>query len=92
MKYEIVKKKNGLEIEVSKIEGKERQLLNAFRECSEGRCGCPTEEYAKLEGLQVEEETGMIRLRLKAKKGQQFDDTEIRNCLDYTDDKIERDE
>lgn len=90
MNYKIVKKGDGLEVEISDIQGKEGQLLEAFRECSEGRCGCPTKEYTKLQDLRVEKDTGMLRLRLTARKGQQFDQAEIQRCLDYTDERIER--
>lgn len=38
MKYQIAKKPGGIEIEVSGVEGKKEQLLEAFRECQDGRC------------------------------------------------------
>ena len=90
MKRKIVKKSDGLEIEVSPVEGKEKRLLEAFQECAEGRCSCPTEEYTKLDTLRVEQAPGKITLRLSTKKGQQFNEDEIERCLDYTEDRIER--
>lgn len=90
MKRRIVKKTDGLEVEVSAIQGKEDRLLEAFQQCAEGRCSCPTEEYTKLEMLQVEKAPGKITLRLSAKRGQQFDQDEIERCLDYTEERVER--
>ena len=89
---EVFKKEDGLEIEVSNIKGKENQLLEAFQECAEGRCSCPTQEYTKLEDFQVEQDEQKITLRLTAKDGQQFDQSEIERCLDYTEDRVEGNE
>jgi hypothetical protein len=90
MKREVIKKEDGLEIEVSNVQGKEDQLLEAFQECAEGRCSCPTQEYEKLEDLQVEQDAQKITLRLTAKDGQSFDQSEIDRCLDYTEERVER--
>lgn len=89
MKREVVEKRDGLEIEVSDVQGKEDQLLEAFQECAEGRCSCPTQEYTKLEELQVEQDAQKIRLRLTVKDGEQFDQAEIERCLDATEERIE---
>ena len=90
MKHEIVKKTDGFEIEVSGIQGKEDQLLDAFQECAEGRCTCPTEEYTKLEELQVERGPKKITLRLTVKSGEELDQAEIERCLDYTEERVGR--
>ena len=34
-------------------EGNKEKLLEAFQECSEGRCSCPTQEYEKVEKLDI---------------------------------------
>jgi hypothetical protein len=88
MKYQIAKKPGSLEIEVSGVEGKEKQLLEAFRECKEGRCACPTQEYAKLDALELNQSSGTINLTLKAKKGVEFDQAEIQRCLDHTKERV----
>ncbi len=84
MKHRILKIPNGLEIEVSGIVGNEKQLLEAFKECQEGRCSCPTQEYQKLGSLQVEQTAGKISLQLKSKEGAHLDQVEIERCLDHT--------
>lgn len=88
MKYKVATKPDGADVEVTEVQGKEEQLLEAFRECQEGRCTCPTQEYAKLESLQVEQAAGTINLRLKAKRGSRFDPAEIERCLGYTEERI----
>lgn len=91
MKREVVENTDGLEIKVSDVQGKEEQLLEAFQECAEGRCSCPTQEYTKLEALQVEQDSKKITLKLTAKNGEQFNQAEIERCLDYTEGRVEKD-
>lgn len=85
MKHEVGKRNDGLDIKITDVEGKEGQLLEAFQECQEGRCSCPTDEYKKLESLEVEVGDGKIDLRLTAKSGQALDEAEIERCLNYTE-------
>lgn len=79
---------DGLTVEVSEIEGKEEHLLTEFQACKEGRCSCPSDEYKKLDSLDIDHLAGKIRLRLSAKSGQAFDKAEIEKCLDHTEMKL----
>lgn len=88
MKYKIETVKNGVDIEVTEAEGKHEKLLDALQECQEGRCTCPTREYAKLESLEIETDESTIRLRLKSKPEEKFDQSEIGKCLEYTKEKV----
>lgn len=81
----------GLTIEVSEIAGKEKQLLSEFQACQEGRCDCPTDEYTKLDTLEIDNSVGKISLRLTAKSGQVFDKAEIEKCLEHTEKKLDPD-
>jgi hypothetical protein len=84
MEAQIKKTENGIEIDVTDLEGKKEQLLEAFLECSEGRCTCPTEEYQKVEALDIVDSDDTIQLVLKAKADEQIDTAEIEKCLEYT--------
>ena len=88
MEKEIKADADGLNIEITEIQGKEKQLLEAFQECQEGHCSCPTNEYSKLESLEIEQTGGKLNLRLSAKEGEVFDTGEIGKCLDYTEKKV----
>ena len=88
MKRDIKKDVDGLTIELSEFQGNNEQLMEAFQECQEGRCTCPTNEYSKLESLTIEQADCKINLRLKAKDSQDFDSAEIEKCLNYTESKI----
>lgn len=88
MKHEIKECKNGLDITVDDIKNKKNELLNAFQECKEGRCSCPTEEYKNLESLEIEETKEYIMLHLKSKEGREINKNEINKCLEHTERKI----
>ena len=70
MKRIVKSDSEGLTIKVSEISGQQEQLLAGFTACQEGRCSCPTNEYQKLDSLNIEAVSGNIRLTLKAKSGQ----------------------
>ncbi len=84
MEANIKPTENGIQIDVTDLEGKQDQLLEAFQECSEGRCTCPTQEYQKVESLEVVAGEDAIQLSIKAKDEQQIDTAEIEKCLEYT--------
>jgi hypothetical protein len=71
-------------IEVAEVGKNQDQLLEAFGECQAGQCSCPTNEYDKLESMEVEQGEDLIRLRLEPKPGRQLDTSQIAACLDYT--------
>ncbi len=90
MKYKIDEKENGIGISVTDVKDRKNELLEAFRECQEGRCACPTEEYKKLDSLEVEQNEEGIRLHLKSRRGEKIDKSEIEKCLNYTGERVKK--
>jgi hypothetical protein len=88
MKYEIKKSGGDINISVAEVAGDKQRLLEAFRECQEGRCSCPTTEYKKLDALEITQHEAGVELRLKPKDGEVFDSSEIAKCLNYTAGKL----
>lgn len=84
MEAKIKPTETGIQIDVTELEGKNEQLLDAFQECSEGRCACPTNEYQKVQKLDILGTDDMIRLSITAKPDEQIDTAEIEKCLEYT--------
>jgi len=84
MKTKITDKKDGVEIQVGEIGEGSDELLAAFKECQEGKCSCPSQEYEKVKSLSVEQSKEGITLSVKAKAGQQIDIAEIEKCLEHT--------
>ena len=88
MKYKIDEKETGIDISVTDAKNDKQKLLDAFRECQEGRCSCPTNEYKKLASLEVAQDEEGIQLRLKSKDGEVIDKSEIEKCLAYTSERV----
>ncbi len=84
MKYKVESNESGINIEISESKGKKEELLEVFRKCQEGRCSCPTQEYSKLDSLEIESNEDSIHLKLKSKSNEHLDDKEITKCLEYT--------
>ena len=87
-RYQVEEHASTVSIDVFDVSGKERQLMQAFGECQSGQCSCPTDEYAKLASMKVEQSGDSIRIHLEPKPGERLDITEIAACLDYTTDKV----
>ena len=83
-KYEITSSPAALEIRLTGVAGQQEALLEAFGECQQGQCSCPTDEYEKLERMEVDPTADAILIRLEAKPGEHLDNAEIARCLDYT--------
>jgi hypothetical protein len=90
MRYKIEEKPDRIDIEVSETRGRQDKLLEAFQECQQGRCSCPTREYSKLASLEIDNGDDAIRLKLKSRPGERFDSSEIGKCLEYTREKVMR--
>ena len=69
--------------------GHERELLESFGECQEGRGSCPTDKYHKVAAMDVRTREDQIAIHLESKPGGDFDASEIAACLDYTVNRIE---
>lgn len=90
MKYKIESDENALNVRISDVGTKHEALLEAFQECREGSCSCPTDEYSKLADLAIEDAGDSVQLRLKSKPGTRLDVEEIDKCLAYTRDSVSK--
>jgi len=90
METRILKNKNGIDINITELEGKKEELLEAFNECSEGRCTCPTQEYTKIETLNIVDSEDKIQLSIISRQNEVIDTKEIEKCLEHTKNKIAR--
>ena len=90
MKKQIKSKPDGLEIKILEVDSKQDELLQNFQACQEGSCDCPSDEYVKLEKLDIQSSEDEMVLNLTAKKGQTFDKKSVRDCVDYVIDKVSK--
>lgn len=82
--YSIHEDSTGVSVEFSRVDGNRRQLLDALKDCREGRCSCPTDEYEKLASMEVAVHDDRMEIVLKPRDGSTFDMAEIAACLDHT--------
>ena len=82
--YEITDESPAVSIELTEVAGHQEELLEAFQECQEGICSCPTDEYQNVASMTVAADETRIAIRLEAKPGAKLDVSEIESCLDYT--------
>lgn len=87
-RYRLDEDEAAVSIELTDLAGRKDELLEAFRECQEGRCTCPTEEYRKVASMDVDADQDRIAIRLASKPGQRLDSSEIDACLDHTVGKV----
>ena len=83
-RYRIKESGSAISIELTEVAGQQEQLLGAFAACQAGQCTCPTDEYQRLDRMDVEQGEDEIRLELEPKPGERFNLAEIAACLDYT--------
>jgi len=83
MKSRITEVPEGVVVEIEELHDQRAQLLETFTACREGRCSCPTDEYDKLESLDIEDGESGLKLHLHAKPGATFEVSEIERCLEY---------
>ena len=72
------------------MDSKQDELLKNFQACQEGSCDCPSDEYVKLEKLDIKSSETEMTLNLKAKKDQTFDKAEVEKCVDYVVKKVSK--
>ncbi len=83
-RYRVTEESGTTAIELTEVAGEQQDLLEAFSECQEGRCSCPTDEYRKVASMEVHSEADRIQISLTAKPGDRFDEAQIDVCLDHT--------
>lgn len=90
MKYSVKADGSNVEITVTEVGTKQAALLTELNECVEGRCSCPTPQYAKVQEMQIAPSADQVVVKLTAKSGESIDHSDILKCLDHTTRKVEK--
>ena len=83
-----VKKENShVIVSIGEVDSDKDIILKNLQDCKDGNCSCPTNEYEKLENINIEvkDELNEIQVDLKPKKGVDISINEIKKCLDHTE-------
>ena len=84
MRYEITEQDAAVQIRVLDTAGRAAILQASMRDCQEGRCRCPTDQYDRLATMHVTATDDEVTAWLQPRPGQHFDPDELRGCLDHT--------
>ena len=84
MRHEITERREEVEMRVTGAGDRAPHLLAAMQDCRAGRCGCPTDQYQRLAGMDVEADDDSVTVTLRPLPGQQLDIEALGECLDYT--------
>jgi hypothetical protein len=90
MDYKVEQTGSDLNVTINQPGDATPTLLEAFGQCKDGQCGCPTDEYKKIADLAVEPGQEALELRLKARPGRSWDLGQVRVCLDWILDRARR--
>ena len=77
-----------LHLRIEEVGSRQAQLLQALQECKEGRCTCPTNQYERLDAIEITPGDTAIDITLTPKAGESIDRQAIDRCLEYTADKL----
>ena len=81
-KVNITPASSGVQIQLIGVGADRAALLETFNACADGTCECSTEEYAKVESMQVNADGDAITIEVRTKPGETIDPTCITDCLD----------
>ncbi len=89
MKYSVQGDGSNLKITVKEVGDKQADLMKELNECVEGRCSCPTPQYAKVQEIRVAPSADQAIVTLTAKPGEAIDQADIDKCLEHTTRKVQ---
>ncbi len=78
---------DGVKIELIGVGADKATMLETFAGCADGSCECSTEEYAKVESMQVNDLGDDITIDVRTKAGETIDTACISDCMTFVQDK-----
>jgi hypothetical protein len=90
MKYSVDQTNDGLRVSAAVPAEQQAKLLEEFGKCAAGTCSCPSTQYDKLASIDVTQTADGVSVDLKAKAGEVIDSDDIKRCLDFTAESMEK--
>lgn len=84
MKHVVEQTPEGLRIRASVPIERQQALVDELEKCAGGNCSCPTPQYEKVTGVQVNSGPDGVTVNLTVKPGERVDVADIENCLEHT--------
>ena len=57
------------------------EVLETIQGCADGQCACSTDEYQKVQSLEIQSSPNSIQLNIEVKAGEVIDPNCISECL-----------
>ena len=71
----------GLQLRVDAVGDARAELLDLLSSCADGACACASDEYQKVESMQVEPDELGITVSVRTKPGEAIDPSCVTECL-----------
>lgn len=71
---------NSLVVNIEKVSDK-NAVMETIQGCAEGNCACSTDEYHKVESMQILPGANSIQLKIEVRSGEIIDPNCISECL-----------
>ncbi len=80
MDIKSTKSGTSLVVNIEEVSNK-NAILQTIQSCAEGDCTCSTDEYKKVESMQIVPGANSIQLKIEVKSGEIIDPNCISECL-----------
>lgn len=70
-----------LTVAITEVSDK-RSIIDTIASCTDGHCACSSDEYQKVESLEISSGSNFIQLDIAVKPGETIDPACISECLD----------
>lgn len=77
----------GIQIQLLGVGPEKASLLETFNDCSTGSCACSTDEFKKVELMEINSTGDSITLSVTAKEGEVIDPACVSECVDFAQEK-----
>ena len=79
--YDITPASSGVTIEILGLGAERSTLLDTFAGCADGSCECSTDEFQKVESVNVRSHEAGITIEVRTKPGEAIDPSCISDCM-----------
>lgn len=84
MRYEISEDHDEVVMTVTDVGVGAARLMESLQECQQGQCACPTDQYDRLDAIDVQAGDDDFTVRLRPRTGEVLDVQALHACMDYT--------
>lgn len=84
MRYEVREDGSEVSMQVTQVGDRAPAVFASIQQCQQGQCSCPTDQYDRLESIDVQMAPDQITVTLRPREGERLDVEQLRACMDYT--------